>query len=77
MCSYTGAGLAYRASVSWGTLAVTGYGGHVFPVVIGETGSQFIDTRDLAFYTDFRLYLNNEGIENDGLHTITRDLFWW
>lgn len=76
-CSYTGSGLAYRASNSWGYLSTVGYGGHIFPVVIGETGSQFINQTDLAFYADLALYLNNEAPLNDGLHSITRDVFWW
>ena len=49
----------------------------MFPVVIGETGSQFILQGDLDFYRDFALYLNNESYENDGLHTVVRDLFWY
>ena len=76
-CSYTGAGLAYRASTSYGYLATQGYGGHIFPVVIGETGSQFIDSRDLAFFQDFSLYLRNLQYENDGRHAAIQDVFWW
>lgn len=76
-CSYTGSGLAYRASTSWGYLSATGYGGHIFPVVIGETGSQFIVPIDLDFYRDFSLYLNNLDYMADGKHTVTRDVFWW
>ena len=49
----------------------------MFPVVIGETGSQFILQGDLDFYGDFALYLNAESYENDGLHNVVRDLFWY
>ena len=42
---YTGAGLWNRMSTSFGYLNKVGYGGHVFPVVIGETGSAYTDVR--------------------------------
>ena len=77
LCSYSGTGLSYRASLSWGSKTTIGYGGHVFPVVIGETGSFFYKPEDLNFYNDFALYLNNESYENDGQHAVIRDLFWW
>lgn len=77
MGRYLGADLASRASSSWGYLNTVGYGGHIFPVVIGETGSAFILQGDLDFYRDFALYLNNQGALNDGRHSVTRDLFWW
>ena len=77
MCSFTGAGLAYRASNSWGYLNTVGYNGHIFPVVIGETGSQFITQGDLDFYRDLSLYLRNTGYMNDGKHSVTQDVFWW
>jgi hypothetical protein len=76
-CSFTGAGLAYRASTSWGSLTTQGYGNHIFPVVIGETGSQFITQGDLDFYNDFSLYLRNLDYMNDGNHAPVQDLFWW
>ena len=49
----------------------------MFPVVIGETGSFFTDSRDLEFYRDFALYLNDQSYEADGQHAAVRDLFWW
>ncbi len=45
--SYTGAGLWNRMSTSFGYLNKFGYGGHVFPVVIGESGSYYTDVHPL------------------------------
>ena len=37
----SGPALWERMQNSWGYLATGGYNGHVFPVVIGETGSLY------------------------------------
>ena len=78
-CRYTGAALAQRASQSFGYLNRQGYGGHRFPIVIGETGSFFTSAQaaDLAFFRDFALYLRNEQYMNDGLHNSIDSVFWW
>ena len=42
---FTGSDLWNRMSTSFGYLNKYGYGGHVFPIVIGESGSQYTDVR--------------------------------
>ena len=56
--SFTGSGLYYRASNSWGQYNKAGYGGHVFPTVIGETGSQLEVQGDIQFYNSLIPYVN-------------------
>ena len=46
----SGPALWERMQNSWGYLATGGYNGHVFPVVIGETGSQYLSVCTLHFY---------------------------
>ena len=36
-------------STSFGYLNYYGYGGHVFPIVLGESGSAYTDVRPLVF----------------------------
>lgn len=42
---FTGPDLWNRMSTSFGYFNKYGYGGHVFPIIIGESGSQYTDVR--------------------------------
>ena len=46
---YTGAALWARMSQSFGYLTKAGYGGHVFPLIFGETGSRLQTARPPCF----------------------------
>ena len=50
---------------------------HVYPIVIGETGSSLADVRDFDFYTSFIQYLTVTGPGDDGLHNSIDSVFWW
>eukprot|EP00884_Botryococcus_braunii_P019613 jgi/Botrbrau1/6335/Bobra.0339s0042.1 len=50
---------------------------HVFPVIIGETGTAFRDPRDLKAELDLAAYVRAEGDANDGLHNPLSGFFWW
>ena len=43
LCRYTSYALWNRMSTSFGYLNKFGYGGHKFPIVIGESGSYYTD----------------------------------
>jgi len=49
----TGAGLRTRLQNSWAYLTTTGFDGHKFPAIIGETGSRFTDPLDVQMMSDF------------------------
>lgn len=54
---------------------------HVFPVVIGETGTGFIDPRDLQPQLDLAAWAvarPGSGVPaDDGLHNPVQGFFWW
>jgi hypothetical protein len=84
-----GAPMYKRLSQSFGYLNKQGYcdGGnavgapsgncHVFPVVLGETGTGFIDSRDLQPQLDLATWANAAGAASDGLHNPLQGFFWW
>ncbi|CAL8461992.1 g1523 [Coccomyxa elongata] len=74
---FTGPDLWNRMSTSFGYFNKYGYGGHVFPIVIGECGSQYTDSNDIAMMSDMAKYLNNQDDANDGRHNPIPHLFWW
>lgn len=78
---YEGTGLWNRLSTSFGYLTKQGYcsGSNckVFPVVIGEFGSQFATSTDIQSMSDIAAYLNNSGGANDGLHNSISSWLYW
>lgn len=78
---YSGVELYNKLSTSGGYLTKQGYcsGGtcHQFPIVVGETGSDLQDSRDLAFYESMRKYIKLEGDGDDGRHSAIPSVFWW
>ena len=58
MQSIRGGDLYNRLYYSFGYLAQDGFDGQKFPILIGETGSRFIDPADLDFMSDFALWLS-------------------
>lgn len=84
LCRYTGSALFQRLSLSFGYLNKQGYCSrsnpsncHRFPVMIGETGTNFESQADQQQMADFALYLNNQGAANDGQHNAIPSWFWW
>ena len=79
--NYTGSGLWNRLTNSFGYLTQKGYCNStkckVFPVVIGEFGSRFNDSRDLQSMPDIAKYLNNSGGAADGKHQAIDSWFYW
>ena len=92
--STQGPALYKRLSQSFGYLNKQGYcmGGsntvgkpsgncHVFPVVIGETGTGFVDPRDLQPQLDLAAWAvarPGSGVAaDDGLHNPVQGYFWW
>lgn len=78
---YSGVELYNKLSTSVGYLNKQGYcmgtNCHVFPILVGETGSDLQDPRDLAFYESLRKYLKLEGDANDGCHNAITNVMWW
>ncbi|KAK9838511.1 hypothetical protein WJX81_004175 [Elliptochloris bilobata] len=74
---YTGSTLWSRMTNSFGYLTKLGYGGHAFPVVIGETGSSYANAKDTAMLTDMAKYMNLASGADDGLHAPITNLIWW
>jgi len=59
---YEGESLWYRMYNSFGYLNTVGYGGHLFPVFIGEVGSKFKTATDITSLDDMRdFFLGNAG----------------
>lgn len=52
-----GAGLFYRLYTSFGYLSTVGYGGHIFPIFIGEVGSKFETQTDIQVMNDIKSWL--------------------
>ncbi|KAK9865225.1 hypothetical protein WJX84_012206 [Apatococcus fuscideae] len=76
--SSAGAALYARLSTSFGYLNKAGYNGHIFPVVLGETGTDFTqypgDTRTLL---DLASYVSLSNGADDGKHNAITSAFWW
>ena len=53
-----GDSLYSRLYDSFGYLATDGYQGHIFPVVVGETGCTFTQPADLTFMAEWSNWLN-------------------
>ena len=49
VCSTTGPNLWWKMTTSFGYLNQRGYGGHKFPIVIGETGSYLASVHTSAY----------------------------
>ncbi len=60
----SGPALWERMQNSWGYLATGGYNGHVFPVVIGETGSLYTS---VSLPPTFGLALPDQGMSQQRL----------
>ncbi|BDA41280.1 probable major extracellular endoglucanase at C-terminar half [Coccomyxa sp. Obi] len=54
-----------------------GYQGHVFPVVIGETGSMYISQADVLFLSDMAKYMKNDPAVAAYPHATLEHLIWW
>ncbi|MFN8769916.1 MAG: glycoside hydrolase family 5 protein [Neisseriaceae bacterium] len=78
---YYGSGLYNRLTVSFGTLAKTGYcvsgSCHRYPIAFGEFGSKFIDAKDFQFFSSFANYLNYTSDAQDGQHDAIENWFYW
>lgn len=79
---YSGTGLWNRLSTSFGYLTQQGYcsGSNpckIFPVAIGEFGSEFATSTDIQSMNDISSYLNNTGGAEDGLHQAVTNWFYW
>ena len=72
-----------RLTGSFGYLNKRGYcprgGGEctVFPIVLGETGSGFVDPRDWQAQIDLAEWCAAEGRGADGAHGPVSGVFWW
>jgi hypothetical protein len=78
---YSGPELFDKLTTSSGYLNKQGYciGSQckTFPIIVGETGSDLQDPRDLQFYESLRRYIKLEGDADDGRHTAIQNVFWW
>lgn len=75
-----GTALWTRLSQSFGYLNLEGYGGHIFPIAIGEFGTTFAQTTDQVLFADFARYLRNvqaDGTPVDALHNPITSFFWF
>jgi aryl-phospho-beta-D-glucosidase BglC (GH1 family) len=78
--NYTGEGLYKRLSDSFGYLTQQGFGKETcktFPIALGEFGSRFTDSDDLASLQDIAKYLNNRDDGADGRHRAIHHWFYW
>lgn len=75
--NYTGEGLYKRLSDSFGYLTQDGYANKTFPVAIGEFGSRFTASEDLASLQDIAKYMNNSQDAADGRHHAIKHWFYW
>ncbi|BDA41274.1 probable endoglucanase E1 [Coccomyxa sp. Obi] len=66
-----------KMTQSFGYLTMAGYGGHIFPVIIGETGSLMTSAADLAFMRDMAAYMQVDNEANDGMHAPIPHMVWW
>ena len=75
-----GTALWTRLSQSFGYLNLAGYGGHRFPIAIGEFGTTFAETADQVLFADLARYLLNvqaDGTPVDALHNPITSFFWF
>jgi len=75
-----GTALWTRLSQSFGYLNLAGYGGHRFPIAIGEFGTTFAETADQVLFADLARYLQNvqaDGTPIDALHNPITSFFWF
>ena len=80
--NFQGPSLYDALNLSVGYLNKAGYcnsGGtcHVFPIVVGETGSALTDPDDLLFYESLNNYFKNIGDAQDSVHDPIDNVFWW
>jgi aryl-phospho-beta-D-glucosidase BglC (GH1 family) len=78
---YSGPALWSMLSSSFGYLTTKGYCNatkcHVFPAVVGEFGSKFLDPRDIQHLQDFAAWCRAEGAGNDKQHAAIAGYFYW
>ncbi|KAL3155198.1 hypothetical protein ABBQ32_013138 [Trebouxia sp. C0010 RCD-2024] len=75
-----GQGLWTRLSQSFGYLNKVGFGGHVFPIAIGEFGTYFAEEADQTMFADLAKYMLNkkdDGSPVDDLHNPITSFFWF
>ena len=75
-----GEALWTRLSQSFGYLNKVGFGGHVFPISIGEFGTYFADEADQTLFADLAKYMLNkkdDGSPVDDLHDPITSFFWF
>ncbi|CAL8461996.1 g1527 [Coccomyxa elongata] len=74
----SGTALWERMQNSFGYLTSgQGYQGHVFPVVIGETGSMYLTQADVLFLSDMAKYMRNDPAAAVYPHATLSHLIWW
>ncbi|EIE25045.1 hypothetical protein COCSUDRAFT_46570 [Coccomyxa subellipsoidea C-169] len=74
----SGADLWERMQNSFGYLTSgQGYQGHVFPLVIGETGSMYLTQADVLFLSDMAKYMKNDPAAAVYPHATLSHLMWW
>lgn len=76
----SGTALWTRLSQSFGYLNLVGYGGHVFPIAIGEFGTTFAEEADQVLFADLARYMQNvqaDGSPVDDLHNPITSFFWF
>lgn len=75
-----GQALWTRLSQSFGYLNKVGFGGHVFPIAIGEFGTYFAEQADQTMFADLAKYMLNkkdDGSPVDDLHNPITSFFWF
>ena len=80
MNSASGTALWTRLSQSFGYLNKEGFGGHVFPIAIGEFGTTFAEEPDQLLFNDLVNYMlnaQNDGSPVDDLHNPITSFFWF
>lgn len=80
--NFQGAALYDAINLSVGYLNKKGYCNsagicHVFPIVVGETGSALTDPDDLLFYESLNNYFKNIGDAQDSVHDPIDSVYWW
>lgn len=72
----SGPALTTRLNLSFGMKNKSGYDGHVYPVLIGEFGSKFVDPLDKQTMVDLAAYLLNIK-QPDSRHNPITNWFYW
>ncbi|KAK9830825.1 hypothetical protein WJX74_009052 [Apatococcus lobatus] len=73
---YTGSTFYNRLDVSLGHLQL-GYGGHQFPLIIGETGGDYSNAGDVAFLQALTNWGTSTGDGATAGHFSVSGVFWW